>query len=53
MNAVLLITAKAALPDMTQARRVKAQYLVTLALQSYKGEVHVRPSGVRHELPLR
>ena len=40
MNAVLLITAKAALPDRTQARRVKAQYLVTLALQSYKGEVH-------------
>lgn len=39
MNAVLLITAKAALPDLTSAKRVKAQYLVTLALQSYKGEV--------------
>lgn len=40
LNAVLLITAKAALPDLTSAKRVKAQYLVTLALQSYKGEVH-------------
>jgi len=40
MNAVLLITAKAQLPDLTSAKRVKAQYLVTLALQSYKGEVH-------------
>lgn len=40
MNAVLLITAKAELPDLTSAKRVKAQYLVTLALQSYKGEVH-------------
>lgn len=39
MNAVLLITAKAALPDLTSAKRVKAQYLVTMALQSYKGEV--------------
>jgi hypothetical protein len=39
LNAVLLITAKAALPDLTSAKRVKAQYLVTLALQSYKGEV--------------
>ncbi|BFT63259.1 hypothetical protein [Pseudomonas moorei] len=39
MNAVLLITAKAALPDLTSSKRVKAQYLVTLALQSYKGEV--------------
>ncbi|PVZ56547.1 hypothetical protein C9422_18665 [Pseudomonas sp. B1(2018)] len=39
MNAVLLVTAKAALPDLTSAKRVKAQYLVTLALQSYKGEV--------------
>lgn len=40
MNAVLLITAKAQLPDLTSAKRVRAQYLVTLALQSYKGEVH-------------
>lgn len=40
MNAVMLITAKAALPDLTSAKRVKAQYLVTLALQSYKGEAH-------------
>jgi hypothetical protein len=40
LNAVLLITAKAALPDLTSSKRVKAQYLVTLALQSYKGEVH-------------
>ena len=40
LNAVLLVTAKAALPDLTSAKRVKAQYLVTLALQSYKGEVH-------------
>jgi hypothetical protein len=39
LNAVLLITAKAALPDLTSAKRVKAHYLVTLALQSYKGEV--------------
>lgn len=39
MNAVLLITAHAKLPDLTSAKRVKAQYLVTLALQSYKGEV--------------
>ncbi|MFJ7311810.1 hypothetical protein ACIQVE_03400 [Pseudomonas sp. NPDC098747] len=39
LNAVLLITAKAALPDLTKAKRVKAEYLVTLALQSYKGEV--------------
>ncbi|PPA05858.1 hypothetical protein C4E44_01630 [Pseudomonas sp. MWU12-2312b] len=39
MNAVLLITAKAQLPDLTSAKRVKAQYLVTMALQSYKGEV--------------
>ncbi|PIF47791.1 hypothetical protein CLU80_0011 [Pseudomonas sp. 29] len=39
LNAVLLVTAKAALPDLTSAKRVKAQYLVTLALQSYKGEV--------------
>lgn len=39
MNAVLLITAKAEFPDLTSAKRVKAQYLVTLALQSYKGEV--------------
>ena len=39
LNAVLLITAKAALPDLTSSKRVKAQYLVTLALQSYKGEV--------------
>lgn len=39
LNAVLLITAKAALPDLTSAKRIKAQYLVTLALQSYKGEV--------------
>ena len=39
MNAVLLITAKAELPDLTSAKRVKAQYLVTLALQSYKGEI--------------
>lgn len=40
MNAVLLITAKAQLPDLTSAKRVKAQYLVTMALQSYKGGVH-------------
>lgn len=40
LNAVLLITAKAELPDLTSAKRVKAQYLVTLALQSYKGEAH-------------
>jgi len=40
MNAVLLITAKAQLSDLTSAKRVKAQYLVTMALQSYKGEVH-------------
>ncbi len=40
LNAVLLVTAKAALLDLTSAKRVKAQYLVTLALQSYKGEVH-------------
>ena len=40
MNAVLLITAKAQLPNLTSAKRVKAQYLVTMALQSYKGEVH-------------
>ncbi|MEO8641865.1 hypothetical protein [Pseudomonas sp.] len=39
MNAVLLIAAKAELPDLTSAKRVKAQYLITLALQSYKGEV--------------
>jgi hypothetical protein len=39
MNAVLLITAHAKLPDLTSSKRVKAQYLVTLALQSYKGEV--------------
>ena len=39
MNAVLLITAHAKLPDLTSAKRVRAQYLVTLALQSYKGEV--------------
>jgi hypothetical protein len=39
MNAVLIIQAKAALPDLTSAKRVKAQYLVTMALQSYKGEV--------------
>lgn len=39
MNAVLLITAKAQLPDLTSAKRVKAQYLVTMALQSYKAEV--------------
>lgn len=39
MNAVLLITAQAKLPDLTSAKRVKAQYLVTLALQSYKGEI--------------
>ncbi|WP_207284553.1 hypothetical protein [Pseudomonas sp. FW300-N2A2] len=39
MNAVLLITAHAKLPDLKSAKRVKAQYLVTLALQSYKGEV--------------
>ncbi|PNG31531.1 hypothetical protein [Pseudomonas protegens] len=40
LNAVLLVTAKAQLPDLTSAKRVKAQYLVTLALQSYKGEAH-------------
>lgn len=40
LNAVLLVTAKAQLPGLTSAKRVKAQYLVTLALQSYKGEVH-------------
>lgn len=40
LNAVLLITAKAALPDLTSAKRVKAQYLMALALQSYKGEAH-------------
>ncbi|MBB1617023.1 hypothetical protein A9978_31700 [Pseudomonas sp. UMC65] len=40
LNAVLLITAKAELPGLTSAKRVKAQYLVTLALQSYKGEAH-------------
>jgi hypothetical protein len=39
MNAVLLITAHAKLPDLTSTKRVKAQYLVTLALQSYKGEI--------------
>lgn len=39
MNAVLLIAAKAELPELTSAKRVKAQYLITLALQSYKGEV--------------
>lgn len=39
LSAVLLVTAKAALPDLTSAKRVKAQYLVTLALQLYKGEV--------------
>jgi len=43
MNAVLLITAKAELPDLTSAKRVKAQYLVTMALQSYKGEVSGAP----------
>jgi len=40
LNAVLLVAARAELPDLTSAKRVKAQYLVTLALQSYKGEVH-------------
>lgn len=39
MNAVLLIAAKAELPDLTSAKRVKAQYLITLALQSYKAQV--------------
>lgn len=39
MNAVLLVAAKAELPDLTSAKRVKAQYLVTLALQSYKAQV--------------
>lgn len=34
LNAVLLITAKAALPDLTSAKRVKAQYLVTLDRKS-------------------
>ncbi|AZC30151.1 hypothetical protein C4K38_2191 [Pseudomonas chlororaphis subsp. piscium] len=37
LNAVLLNTAKAELPDLTSAKRVKAQHLVILALQSYKG----------------
>ncbi|WCM49000.1 hypothetical protein OH720_18495 [Pseudomonas sp. WJP1] len=49
MNAVLLITAKAQLPDLTSAKRVKAQYLVTLALQSYKAQV----SGVAEWGPAR
>ncbi|MEO8640946.1 hypothetical protein [Pseudomonas sp.] len=39
MNAVLLIASKAELPDLTSAKRVKAHYLVTLALQSYKAQV--------------
>lgn len=39
MNAVLLVAAKAELPDLTSAKRVKAQYLITLALQSYKAQV--------------
>lgn len=47
LNAVLLITAKAALPDLTSAKRIKAQYLATLALQSYKGEVQSAGSGGR------
>ncbi|MCO7610576.1 hypothetical protein NJH83_10070 [Pseudomonas chlororaphis] len=37
---MLLVTAKAQLPDLTSTKRVKAQYLVTLAQQSYKGEAH-------------
>lgn len=40
LSAVLLITAEVALPDLTSVKRVKAQYLVTLALQFYKGEAH-------------
>ncbi|WP_460163654.1 hypothetical protein [Pseudomonas sp. S2_F03] len=39
MNAVLVIASKAELPDLTSAKRVKAHYLVTLALQSYKAQV--------------
>jgi hypothetical protein len=39
MNAVLLVASKAELPDLTSAKRVKAHYLVTLALQSYKAQV--------------
>ncbi|MNF79160.1 hypothetical protein D3C84_613660 [compost metagenome] len=39
MNAVLLIASKAELPDLTSAKRVKAHYLVTMALQSYKAQV--------------
>ncbi|MOA39677.1 hypothetical protein D3C78_1614780 [compost metagenome] len=34
-----MVAAKAELPDLTSAKRVKAQYLVTLALQSYKAQV--------------
>ncbi|KMN06766.1 hypothetical protein [Pseudomonas helleri] len=40
MNAVLLINTKAELPGLTSVKRAKAQYLVPMALQSYKGEVH-------------
>ncbi|MBN3966297.1 hypothetical protein IMW75_13550 [Pseudomonas gregormendelii] len=43
MNAVLLITAKTQLADLSSAKRVKAQYLVTIALQSYKAEVTGAP----------
>lgn len=39
MNAVMLVASKAELPDLTSAKRVKAHYLVTLALQSYKAQV--------------
>lgn len=39
MNAVLLVASKVELPDLTSAKRVKAHYLITLALQSYKAQV--------------
>ncbi|QAY93178.1 hypothetical protein CUN63_26500 [Pseudomonas sp. ACM7] len=36
---LVIVASKAELPDLNAAKRVKAHYLVTLALQSYKAQV--------------
>ncbi|MEB0008642.1 hypothetical protein QN412_03000 [Pseudomonas sp. RTB3] len=43
MNAMLLISTKADLSELTPLKRARAQYLVTAALQSFKSEVTGAP----------
>ncbi|WP_164486359.1 hypothetical protein [Pseudomonas synxantha] len=39
MNAEKLVSAKADLSALTEAKKAKAECLITMALRSYKGEI--------------